>query len=160
MTDPALTLNIDRWTSSSSTLERRARVVIATVGAALRDGEKVKRASVGGVVSEGMCCDGPMLGWVGGGAGAAALLPESFNPGDAPPTSRPRLDGGGGPGGDAPAAPVAKSTGPGVDALFEKKLTKEEKKALQEKKRAERAAKKAAKAGGGDGDDAAEGADE
>jgi hypothetical protein len=46
-----------------------------------------------------------------------------------------------------PAAPAAKSTGPGVDSLFEKKLTKEEKKALQEKKKAERAAKKAAKAG-------------
>ena len=42
---------------------------------------------------------------------------------------------------------MAKSTGPGVDSLFEKKLTKEEKKALQEKKKAERAAKKAAKGG-------------
>ena len=96
-------------------------MVIATVGAELKDGEKVKKATVGGVTSEGMCCDGPMLGWVGGGAGAAALLPENFNPGDAPPTSRPRLDGGGGGGGGGGDAPVAKSTGPGVDTLFEKK---------------------------------------
>jgi tRNA-binding EMAP/Myf-like protein len=44
------------------------------------------------------------------------------------------------------AAPVAKSTGPGVDALFEKKLSKEEKKAALA---AKRAAKKAAKEGGG-----------
>lgn len=118
------------------------------------NGEKIKKASVGGVVSEGMLADPPMLGWVGGGAGAAALLPESFNPGDAPPKSRPRMDGGGDRtgGGDAAAAPVAKSVGPGVDALFEKKLTKEEKKALQEKKKAERAAKKVAKAEGGGGD--------
>ena len=137
--------------------------MIATVGSELKDGEKVKKASVGGVVSEGMCCDGPMLGWVGGGAGTAALLPESFNPGDTPPTSRPRLDGGGGGegGGGGGDTPVAKSTGPGVDTLFEKKLTKEEKKALQEKKKAERAAKKAAKAaGGGGGDDGEEAADE
>jgi hypothetical protein len=88
------------------------RVVIATVGAELKGGEKVKKAAVGGVTSEGMCCDGPMLGWVGGGAGAAALLPETYNPGDAPPTSRPRLDGA--PAAAAAAdAPAAKSTGPG-----------------------------------------------
>ena len=122
------------------------RVVVATIGSELKDGAKVKKAMVGGVTSEGMLCDGPMLGWTGGGAGAAALLPESFKPGEAPPKSRPRLDGGGA-GGDAPAAPAAKSTGPGVDSLFEKKLIKEEKKALQEKKKAERAAKKAAKGG-------------
>ena len=45
------------------------------------------------------------------------------------------------------AAPVAKSTGPGVDSLFEKKLSKEEKKAALA---AKRAAKKAAKEAGGD----------
>ena len=46
-----------------------------------------------------------------------------------------------------PPGPVDLATGPGVDSLFEKKLTKEEKKAAQEKKKAERAAKKAAKGG-------------
>ena len=125
-------------------------MVVATVGAELKDGDKVKRAPVGGVMSEGMLCDGPMLGWAGGGAGTAVLLPDTFKPGDKPPGSRPRLDGGGGGGDGAPAAPVAKSTGPGVDALFEKKLSKEEKKAALAAKRAARAAKKA----GGEGDDA------
>ena len=133
--------------TNAANVEVGKRVVVATIGASLKDESKVKKAMVGGVTSEGMLCDGPMLGWQGGGAGAAALLPESFKPGEAPPRSRPRLDGGGDGDGDAPAAPVAKSTGPGVDSLFEKKLTKEEKKAAQEKKKAERAAKKAAKGG-------------
>ena len=128
-------------------------MVVATVGAELKDGEKVKRAPVGGVMSEGMLCDGPMLGWAGGGAGTAVLLPDTFKPGDKPPGSRPRLDGGSG-GDDAPAAPVAKSTGPGVDALFEKKMSKEEKKAALAAKRAARAAKKAGGDEGGEGDDA------
>lgn len=74
-----------------------SRVVVATVGARVPDGSgdtvPVKKASVGGVVSEGMLCDGPMLGWTGGGAGAAALLPETFSPGSRPPDKRPRLDG-------------------------------------------------------------------
>ena len=131
--------------TNAANVEVGKRVVVATIGAELKDESKVKKAMVGGVTSEGMLCDGPMLGWQGGGAGAAALLPESFKPGEAPPRSRPRLDGGGDD--DAPAAPAAKSTGPGVDSLFEKKLTKEEKKAAQEKKKAERAAKKAAKGG-------------
>jgi hypothetical protein len=42
--------------------------------------EECKPLTVGGVTSEGMLCDAPMLGWVGGGAGAAALLPDSYNP--------------------------------------------------------------------------------
>ena len=121
------------------------RVVVACVGAELRDGEKVKRAPVGGVTSEGMLCDGPMLGWSGGGAGTAVLLPDAFNPGDPCPRSRPRLDGAA--AASPAAAPVAKSTGPGVDSLFEKKLSKEEKKAALA---AKRAAKKAAKEAGGD----------
>merc|ERR1712070_1319236 len=49
---------------------------------------EVKKATVGGKPSEGMLCDGPMLGWVGGGAGAAALVPDSFELGSAPPSSR------------------------------------------------------------------------
>ena len=54
---------------------------------------EVKKANVGGVPSEGMLCDAPMLGWVGGGAGAAALLPETFAIGSAPPDKKPRGDG-------------------------------------------------------------------
>ena len=44
------------------------------VGAAVGD-ERVSKRSMGGRVSEGMLCDAPMLGWQGGGAGAAALVP-------------------------------------------------------------------------------------
>ena len=81
--------------TNAANVEVGKRVVVATIGASLKDESKVKKAMVGGVTSEGMLCDGPMLGWQGGGAGAAALLPESFKPGEAPPRSRPRLDGGG-----------------------------------------------------------------
>ena len=66
------------------------RVVVATVGATVGD-DVVKRTTVGGVVSEGMLCDNGMLGWSGGGAGNAALLPESCAVGSAPPEARPRL---------------------------------------------------------------------
>ena len=68
------------------------RVVVATVGALVGE-EKLKAKSVGGVVSQGMLCDAPMLGWVGGGAGSAALVPDSFAPGARPPEKRPRMDG-------------------------------------------------------------------
>lgn len=36
--------------------------------------------------------DGAMLGWSGGGSGAA-LLPDSFEVGAVPPDARPRTDG-------------------------------------------------------------------
>lgn len=67
-----------------------SRVVVALPGAVVGD-ITVKKAVVGGVASEGMLCDPPMLGWVGGGAGAAALVPESFEPGARPPETRPRM---------------------------------------------------------------------
>ena len=73
------------------------RTVVATVGASVPDGAggelTVKKTSVGGVVSEGMLCDAPMLGWAGGGAGNAALVPDSFALGVPPPDKRPRMDG-------------------------------------------------------------------
>ncbi len=53
----------------------------------------VKKATVGGAPSEGMLCDAPMLGWVGGGAGNAALVPDTFALGAPPPDKRPRMDG-------------------------------------------------------------------
>jgi len=40
-----------------------------------------------------MLADAPMLGWTGGGAGAAALVPAAYAPGDRPPEKRPRMDG-------------------------------------------------------------------
>jgi tRNA-binding EMAP/Myf-like protein len=55
---------------------------------------EVKEATVGGVKSAGMLCDSTMLGWSGGGAGNAALVPDSFAPGDSAPEKRPRMDGG------------------------------------------------------------------
>jgi tRNA-binding EMAP/Myf-like protein len=69
------------------------RVVVATVGSKVEhEGEEVevKKANVGGVPSEGMLCDSPMLGWVGGGAGVAAKIPESFALGSTPPSEKPR----------------------------------------------------------------------
>ena len=49
------------------------RVVVAPAGSSVLDDEgelqPVKKASVGGVVSEGMLCDSYMLGWKGGGRG-------------------------------------------------------------------------------------------
>ena len=73
------------------------RVVVATVGSSVPDGSggevAVKKATVGGVISEGMLCDAPMLGWVGGGAGNAATVPDSFALGAPPPDKRPRMDG-------------------------------------------------------------------
>ena len=67
-----------------------SRIVVAKVGATINE-TPVKKANVGGAISEGMLCDAPMLGWVGGGAGAAALVPESFAAGARPPESRPRM---------------------------------------------------------------------
>eukprot|EP00197_Chlamydomonas_leiostraca_P013620 CAMPEP_0202860494 /NCGR_PEP_ID=MMETSP1391-20130828/2168_1 /ASSEMBLY_ACC=CAM_ASM_000867 /TAXON_ID=1034604 /ORGANISM="Chlamydomonas leiostraca, Strain SAG 11-49" /LENGTH=157 /DNA_ID=CAMNT_0049539659 /DNA_START=20 /DNA_END=493 /DNA_ORIENTATION=- len=70
-----------------------SRVVVATVGAMVGD-EAVKKSSVGGVMSEGMLCSNPMLGWSGGGAKTAALVPAddpAFAPGNTPPEKAPRL---------------------------------------------------------------------
>jgi phenylalanyl-tRNA synthetase beta chain len=73
--------------------EAGKRVVVARPGARLPGLEElVARATVGGVRSEGMVCDSAMLGWAGGAAGQAVFLPESFGPGDLPPTARPRGD--------------------------------------------------------------------
>ena len=130
--------------TNASNVEAGKRVVVATIGSELKDGAKVKKAMVGGVTSEACCATAPCSG---GRAVAREPPRSSREPSPARLRQSRGLADGGGAGGDAPAAPVAKSTGPGVDSLFEKKLTKEEKKALQEKKKAERAAKKAAKGG-------------
>ena len=86
-----------RVVTSATNVVEGSRVVVATVGALVPDGAgetvAVKKTAVGGVPSEGMLCDGPMLGWTGGGAGAAALLPDTFPVGSTPPDKRPRMDG-------------------------------------------------------------------
>ena len=101
--------------TNAPNVQTQSRVVVATVGTELNNGETVKKANVGGAPSEGMLCDPPMLGWVGGGAGAAATVPDTFSPGDTPPAERPR----GGPAASAAAEPAV----PAVDVkpLFEKK---------------------------------------
>ena len=118
------------------------RIVVAPVGSTVVDesGEDllIQKTSVGGVMSEGMLCDARILGWVGGAEGIAAQIPDSFPLGSAPPASKPRTDI---TSSDVPAdiPPVE------VKPLFEKKLTKEEKKKLaDEKRRAKKAAKEAA----------------
>eukprot|EP00744_Colponema_vietnamica_P031590 GILI01050325.1.p1 GENE.GILI01050325.1~~GILI01050325.1.p1 ORF type:complete len:165 (+),score=44.40 GILI01050325.1:49-543(+) len=71
------------------------KTVVATPGAVVEaDGEsvKIKPTSVGGVISQGMLCDSGMLGWTGGGAGNAVVIPDSFAIGACPPDSRPRGD--------------------------------------------------------------------
>lgn len=55
-------------------------------------GEEVKKASVGGVASEGMLCDSGMLGWQGGAKGIAVRLDKDagFGIGGKVPLTRPR----------------------------------------------------------------------
>ena len=101
---------------------------------------QVKKASVGGVTSEGMLCDSYMLGWKGGGRGMAAILPDIFDIGSTPPDSKPRGKGGN----DSASANSNNDIAPAAPGLFEKKLTKEEKKKIaEEKRRAKKAAKEA-----------------
>ena len=63
---------------------------VALPGATVGD-VVIKATAVGGVTSEGVLLDAPALGWTGGGAGTAALVPESTPLGSRPPKSRPRL---------------------------------------------------------------------
>ncbi|KAL3827440.1 hypothetical protein ACHAXA_003174 [Cyclostephanos tholiformis] len=130
-----------------------SRCVIAPVGSRVIDetsGEEITigRTIVGGCPSEGVFCDSRMLGWGGGSDGIAARVPEIYVPGDAPPTTRPGMPpppssststsgGGGGCGGT-----MTQAQAPG---LFERKLTKEERKKLAEEKRSARRAAKEAK---------------
>ena len=114
---------------------------MAPVGSTVVDetGEdlQIQKTSVGGVMSEGMLCDARMLGWVGGAEGIAAQIPDSFPLGSAPPASKPRTDN---TSNDVPADTPAVEVKP----LFEKKLTKEEKKKIaDEKRKAKKAAKEA-----------------
>lgn len=67
------------------------RIVVACVGATVK-GETVAKTTVKGFPSQGMVCDSVMLGWTGGGAGAAVVLPSSCEIGSRPPHQRPRGD--------------------------------------------------------------------
>jgi len=77
-----------------------------------------------------------MLGWTGGAKGVAVQIPSDVEVGSAPPASKPRPSGGeGGKEGEVDG-------GGKVEGLFEKKLTKAEKKKVAEERRK---AKKSAK---------------
>mmetsp|Transcript_3411 Transcript_3411/g.5316 ORF Transcript_3411/g.5316 Transcript_3411/m.5316 type:complete len:176 (-) Transcript_3411:996-1523(-) len=52
---------------------------------------QVKSTSVGGIMSRGMLCDSPMLGWTGGAKGQVQQLPDICAVGDTPPSERPRV---------------------------------------------------------------------
>jgi hypothetical protein len=114
------------------------RVAIAPVGSKVLtdEGEEmvVKKTAVGGVTSEGMFCDSRMLGWSGGAVGVAVQIDDSFAIGSSPPPTKPRPKIA-----DEEELPKVE-----VQGLFEKKLTKEEKKALSdERRKARKAAKEA-----------------
>ena len=55
---------------------------------------EVKQASVGGVKSEGMFCDGVMLSWQGGAKGILVKLKEEdgYSVGMRPPSKKPRKE--------------------------------------------------------------------
>jgi hypothetical protein len=80
-----------------------------------------------------------MLGWVGGARGIAVNLPDSFHVGSPPPASKPRATGlDEEEGKEAISSEV-------LPGLFEKKMTKEEKKKLAAERKAKRKASKEAK---------------
>lgn len=128
--------------TSAPNVRIHSNVVVAVAGSSVlgSDGEMidVAKATVGGVVSEGMLCDSRMLGWSGGARGIAVNLPDCCEVGSSPPSSKPRPNGEGSGDAEKDVAPL-----PG---LFEKKLTKEEKKRLAAEKRAKKKAAKEAKA--------------
>lgn len=128
--------------TSAPNVREFSRVVVAMPGSSVLadNGEmmEVKKATVGGVISEGMLCDSIMLGWTGGAKGVAVNLPDSIEVGSVPPSSKPRPNGGG----ETESAPIPEN----LPGLFEKKLTKEEKKKLAAERKAKRKAAKEAKA--------------
>ena len=120
------------------------KVVVATVGCEV-GGEVVTKRSVGGKVSEGMICDCPMLGWSGGAAGNAVLVPDDMAAGSPAPSSRPR--------GDGAAAAAAEPSGSNAKAAkeAEKAAKKAAAKAAREAKKKDKKTKGGKKGEGDDG---------
>ena len=115
-----------------------SRIVVAPAGSEVINdqGEEITltKTSIAGHESWGMICDSKLMGWSGGAEGIAVQIPDDFPIGSTPPSSKPRPKG---------QQEEEVSAGPVTDGLYERKLTKEEKKKLAAEKRA---AKKAAKA--------------
>jgi hypothetical protein len=121
--------------------KKRPRLAVAVEGSTViaEDGTEIviKKSMVGGVLSEGMFCDSRMLGWVGGSEGVAQQIPDTVPIGDRPPSSKPML-----PNNESSTTSGVDVLSVEVKPLFEKKLSKEEKKKLSEEKRlAKRATK-------------------
>ena len=117
-------------------------VAVATVGSFCGD-VVVSKGAVGGIETNGKLLDAATLGWAGGAAGAAAVLPSRFEAGDPAPDVKPKRSDA--VVTDAAGNTISASQVDAVDSLYasKPKLTKEEKKAAQKKAKA---AKKAAKA--------------
>lgn len=63
--------------TAAPNVRQNSRVVVAPINSIImKNGEEVKvtKASVGGVMSEGILCDSEMLGWSGGAVGIAAQV--------------------------------------------------------------------------------------
>eukprot|EP00555_Chaetoceros_dichaeta_P015321 CAMPEP_0198275548 /NCGR_PEP_ID=MMETSP1447-20131203/64836_1 /TAXON_ID=420782 /ORGANISM="Chaetoceros dichaeta, Strain CCMP1751" /LENGTH=206 /DNA_ID=CAMNT_0043970429 /DNA_START=41 /DNA_END=660 /DNA_ORIENTATION=- len=139
--------------TSATNVREGSRIAVAPAGSSFQDDEgstrEVTKASVGGVLSQGILCDSRMLGWSGGAKGVAVQIPESCAIGSIPPETKPRPQGVG-EGGEAPPETKPRPGGEGgggvaAPGLFEKKLTKAEKKKIAEEKRAARKNAKQAK---------------
>jgi tRNA-binding EMAP/Myf-like protein len=133
--------------TSATNVREGSRVAVALAGSTVvLDGEEitVARTSVGGTMSDGMICDSKLLGWTGGSAGVAQVIPDECPLGLPPPKQKPRPLGTSNEGSEL-------NSDTAVKGLFEKKLTKEEKKKIAEERKKARAAKKAAGNDDGDG---------
>jgi tRNA-binding EMAP/Myf-like protein len=124
--------------TAAANVREGSRLAVALTGSTILNDEgeemEVKKTPVGGVMSDGMFCDSKMLGWTGGSAGVAQVIPDNFAIGSSPPAQKPRPN-------EAATTEAAPSAEQG---LFEKKLTKEQKKKLAEERKKAREAKKAA----------------
>jgi hypothetical protein len=136
--------------TNSSLVRSGSKYIIAMSGAIVPAGSSaeddgvivVKTTTVGGRKSEGIICDAPMLNWGSTNSGVPVFLTGTeYVNGDTPPSSKPGRGVVGGGGGEE-SEDMKVETEP----LFEKKMTKEEKKAAAKAKReAKRAAKEAGK---------------
>jgi tRNA-binding EMAP/Myf-like protein len=77
--------------TTAPNVKKGVRAVVALPGAVVA-GVEVKKTQISGIPSNGMICNSAALGWSGGGANTAALVPLSFPIGSKPPHSRPRME--------------------------------------------------------------------
>jgi tRNA-binding EMAP/Myf-like protein len=132
--------------TSATNVREGSRVAVALAGSTVvLEGEEitVSRTSIGGTMSDGMICDSKLLGWTGGAAGVAQVIPDECPLGLPPPKQKPRPQGTSIEGSEPPSDTTVKG-------LYEKKLSKEEKKKLAEERKKARMAKKAAGNDAGD----------